>query len=232
MDTPITLTLIGYWIASLKDDVYPPPQELVAEYDADARRAVAAYLDTGEVYAACRGHSWCRFGCPEQNGHRELTDGRWVWPEGLSHYVRAHDVRLPDAFIRDALAATAPALALPFDRLSARVDTAFWVEWCATHRSGALRERLQSARSAADEEVERLLREFMEEVAEEERVVGLSEVLCAWAGCTSRTPMGRRICVVHSRMAALTARLEEPYWEIRRALNIGPIDSPLIHRTR
>lgn len=126
----------------------------------------------------------------------------------------------------------APTPALPFDRSGARVDTAFWVEWCATHRSGALRERLQSARSAADEEVERLLREFMEEVAEEERVVGLSEVLCAWAGCTSRTPAGRRICVAHSRKAALTARLEEPYWEIRRALNIGPIDSPLIHRTR
>jgi hypothetical protein len=33
----------------------------------------------------------------EANGSTELTDGKhFVWPQGLAHYVEAHDVRLPD----------------------------------------------------------------------------------------------------------------------------------------
>lgn len=32
-------------------------------------------------------------------GHRDLTDGVYVWPEGLAHYVKAHAVRLPDDFL-------------------------------------------------------------------------------------------------------------------------------------
>jgi hypothetical protein len=32
-------------------------------------------------------------------GSRDLTDGVWVWPEGLAHYVEEHDVMLPDAFL-------------------------------------------------------------------------------------------------------------------------------------
>jgi hypothetical protein len=32
-------------------------------------------------------------------GCRCLTDGIWVWPEGLAHYVDFHDVYLPEEFI-------------------------------------------------------------------------------------------------------------------------------------
>ena len=32
------------------------------------------------------------------NGNLDLTDGVYLWPEGLAHYVREHDVRLPDEF--------------------------------------------------------------------------------------------------------------------------------------
>jgi hypothetical protein len=35
-------------------------------------------------------------------GCRDLTDGTWVWPEGLTHYVRVHHVALPASFLEHA----------------------------------------------------------------------------------------------------------------------------------
>ena len=32
-------------------------------------------------------------------GTQDLTDGTWVWPEGLAHYVRVHGIALPDEFV-------------------------------------------------------------------------------------------------------------------------------------
>ena len=43
----------------------------------------------------------CRF-CNEFNGTGELTDGTYVWPEGLAHYVTEHNVRLPEGFVSHA----------------------------------------------------------------------------------------------------------------------------------
>jgi hypothetical protein len=45
-------------------------------------------------------YSWCRFGCAGGRptralGCATLTDGVWVWPEGLAHYLQAHAVRPP-----------------------------------------------------------------------------------------------------------------------------------------
>lgn len=47
------------------------------------------------MFVAAAGTSLCRI-CGQANGSAELTHGvRFVWPEGLAHYVEAHDVRLP-----------------------------------------------------------------------------------------------------------------------------------------
>ena len=40
----------------------------------------------------------CRI-CGQENGALELTDGTWCWPDGLAHYLRDHDVRLPQVFV-------------------------------------------------------------------------------------------------------------------------------------
>lgn len=45
-------------------------------------------------------------GGPARNkfmGCTTLTDGKYVWPEGLAHYVTAHAVRPPEEFVRHAL---------------------------------------------------------------------------------------------------------------------------------
>jgi len=49
------------------------------------------------------GGSTCRFLCENKSvGNKELTDGVWVWPEGLAHYVEVHDVLLPSEFVNQA----------------------------------------------------------------------------------------------------------------------------------
>jgi len=93
----------------------------------------------------------CRF-CGREIGFRELTDGRWVWPEGLGHYVEAHDVRLPEAFLASVrapdgsatefLAALEPEIwvasgyetASPVELKAVRtwvVDDTEWRDWAA-----------------------------------------------------------------------------------------------------
>ena len=38
----------------------------------------------------------------EQRRRVEYTDGTYVWPEGLAHYILDHAVRLPDQLVRHA----------------------------------------------------------------------------------------------------------------------------------
>lgn len=45
------------------------------------------------------GYSPCRLCGLASNGNLDLTDGTYIWPEGLAHYVLEHSVRLPDEFI-------------------------------------------------------------------------------------------------------------------------------------
>jgi hypothetical protein len=77
---------------------------LVTEYvdsnwDRDERLEVGLYLQNGLVARAWMGYSPCRLCDSAQNGNLDLTDGTYVWPEGLAHYVLDHDVRLPDEFV-------------------------------------------------------------------------------------------------------------------------------------
>jgi hypothetical protein len=97
------LVLIGYW-ASPEQPGWPDPARLVDEsWDSDERESVACYLRWGLLYRGWCGPSRCRL-CGERNGSVDLTDGVYVWPEGLFHYVAAHSVRLPREFVDHARA--------------------------------------------------------------------------------------------------------------------------------
>lgn len=73
-------------------------------------RVVTRYLQAGYLDSFEFGYSYCRFaGCPgavfggtREMGCTALTDGVYVWPEGLLHYVTQHNVRPPEAFIKHA----------------------------------------------------------------------------------------------------------------------------------
>jgi len=43
-------------------------------------------------------------GAPVDMGTGEISDGTYVWPEGLAHYVEEHNVRLPQKFVDHVLA--------------------------------------------------------------------------------------------------------------------------------
>jgi hypothetical protein len=97
--------LIGYW-SNGADEGWPNPRDLVDEtWDERERDQVASYLEQGFIPWVAAGPSACRL-CGAPNGSAELTDGVYLWPEGLAHYVRDHSVRLPDevvAHIKDRL---------------------------------------------------------------------------------------------------------------------------------
>jgi hypothetical protein len=98
----LPLTLIGYWAGPYAPD-WPQATDFVDEHwDKFERDVVASYLDQGLALPWSwrpRGYSSCRF-CGQLNGSNEKTDGFYLWPEGLAHYVRRHSVRPPASIIR------------------------------------------------------------------------------------------------------------------------------------
>jgi len=98
------LQLIGYWRTD--DDAsseYPHPSDWVDwGWDRDERSVVGGYLASGSLFRAYMGLSPCRI-CGRPNGAAEYTDGTYVWPEGLAHYVDEHAVRLPAEIVSHAM---------------------------------------------------------------------------------------------------------------------------------
>jgi len=97
------LIAVGYWWSPSRPEL-PDPRVLVGEpYAPELRDRISGYLASGGIFVACFGFSYCRFECGVNNsemGVADLTDGVWVWPEGLHHYVCHHHVRLPGEFIQ------------------------------------------------------------------------------------------------------------------------------------
>ncbi len=94
-----TLIRIGYWQAEATDGWPDVTAFIDASWNADDRERVVDHLRHGSLARAYMGFSTCRV-CGARNGSLELTDGKYIWPEGLAHYVEAHGVRLPDDFVR------------------------------------------------------------------------------------------------------------------------------------
>ncbi len=100
---------VGFWRG---DGVFywtlPDPRQLVdASWDALVRASVVAHLKSGRRLDPQFGYSWCRFRCGRPDdlmGSADMTDGVYVWPEGLVHYVEDHCVRLPDDFTAHVMA--------------------------------------------------------------------------------------------------------------------------------
>lgn len=103
MVQPGRLIVIGYWDGPETDHTWPSPEDFVDPgWDQEERDLVASYLRTGLVVRTYMGYSRCRL-CGRDNGDSELSDGHFVWPDGLSHYVADHGVRLPGRFVEHVL---------------------------------------------------------------------------------------------------------------------------------
>jgi hypothetical protein len=104
------LTEIGFWrrfqnIQRDADDDRPWPRIVRPKLSSSSKRLVIEYLQKGYLESFEFGYSTCRLCALEgiEMGCCSLTDGRHVWPEGLSHYVEYHDVELPQTFVQHAL---------------------------------------------------------------------------------------------------------------------------------
>ena len=108
------LIKVGYWHSDAEPEL-PKPQ--ATSWLPEAKKDVVSYLKEGEQYAQYRGMSTCRI-CGEFNGSQDLTDGVYVWPSGLAHYVDEHDTALPSTFVNHVL-----------DKVRVRDGGTGWVEY-------------------------------------------------------------------------------------------------------
>lgn len=93
------LIRIGYWRGD-RANAWPDVTAFVdMSWGAEDRERVIQHLRHAFLARAYMGFSTCRL-CGARNGSLELTDGTYIWPEGLAHYVDAHGVRLPEDFVR------------------------------------------------------------------------------------------------------------------------------------
>lgn len=91
------LIKIGFWY-SVYEPTLPQPEVCEETYISLVdKEKVIKYLENGRDIEFQKGWSTCRI-CGCENGSHEKTDEKYVWPSGLSHYVKEHDVELPIGF--------------------------------------------------------------------------------------------------------------------------------------
>lgn len=109
------LISVGYWRPRTltawtqnAERALPDPRDFIdPDWSQEERDRVAQYLRAHPIRNRYRGFSECRIcGCP--NGSTDRSDGTYVWPSGLAHYVEAHSVRLPADFLQRALTGALP----------------------------------------------------------------------------------------------------------------------------
>lgn len=62
-----------------------------------------------------------------------MTDGVWIWPGRLWHYVRDHNVRLPDEFVTHMAEQSFLPPEIETTHLPTGTDASFWLHWSAQH---------------------------------------------------------------------------------------------------
>ena len=184
--------LIGYWMRDLRDTDLPLPHELVGDIPELVKQAVCVYLTSGRLFEEYRGLSWCRFYCGvthKEMGFREFTDGVWVWPEGLVHYVQTHNVVLPEEFIATATSGRATPES---DHDSLTLD--FWLLWTAKRQNPSIRRQLAEALAAARTAEPEFVDRIVEEVRQRQ---GEGHEQCNFEGCSQPALSHRRLCARH-----------------------------------
>lgn len=92
----------GFW-ASPEDaePCFPKIEEWLApQWQPEDRPQLLAYIQgCPVVIAASAGTKVCRRCQQRMNGSAFQSDGAWLWPVSLGHYMQAHEVRIPDALV-------------------------------------------------------------------------------------------------------------------------------------
>ena len=91
------LIKIGFWWDDNEEDrQYPKVEQFIDNnLSAEEKKKIVVYLKKGRCVNQYLGFSGCRI-CGKRNGNSEFTDGRFLYPEGLIHYITEHNVRIPE----------------------------------------------------------------------------------------------------------------------------------------
>lgn len=97
------LECVGFWASEQDPDLPDPADSIDRAWRQAEGDQVLSYIEQAyDLPYACSGFSSCRLGCsgtPADIGTQDLTDGTYLFPEGLSHYIRVHSVRPPEEFL-------------------------------------------------------------------------------------------------------------------------------------
>lgn len=127
--------MIGYWNGT-SDEGYIWPQEIVSEKKISYKKKIISYLQKGFPVLHWMGYSGCRI-CCETLGSKCLSDGFWIWPEKLEHYVDKHNIRLPEEFVRHMIKRNWKVSFSVKKDLSTSRDyqtDSYWRSWCIENR--------------------------------------------------------------------------------------------------
>jgi hypothetical protein len=131
----MSLILIGYWRQEREYSNFPHPNDLIDiefwKNNSKYEKYVVSYLIHGKPCNFFRGFSQCRI-CEKILGTFERTDGCYIWPDQLEHYVAEHKVMLPKQFIYHIMNEN------PWPTFEK--EDSFWIKWSKEYqnKSGGL----------------------------------------------------------------------------------------------
>jgi hypothetical protein len=131
---------LGFWAEHFNPGRFPNPRRLVQQgWEQGSLDRIVEYLRSGKVLMDYVGYSFCRFECgipSSKMGCADLTDGAFVWPDGLAHYVEMHSVILPEFFVEhmrmNSFRIGKDAGCLPFD---SSYSVQEWIDWASAKRA-------------------------------------------------------------------------------------------------
>ena len=89
---------IGFWSGfSEKNDKYPDVYDFIDDnWNTEDKQRVLDWLEKHKVKnGGAMGFSVCRI-CGVNNGSQEFRSKEFIYPEGLIHYIRDHNIRIAE----------------------------------------------------------------------------------------------------------------------------------------
>lgn len=124
-----TLIAIGLWYSEL-EPYYPHPKGFIDKsWDKEIKQPIITRLKASyPLPYPYAGKSWCRFSCGEtEMGNRDYSDGIYLFPEGLVHYLEQHNLKLPNEVVEKMLAN-------PIAKYNFESDFSVDIEWWKTQK--------------------------------------------------------------------------------------------------
>lgn len=93
----------GFWQVDAGNDAHLPPLEawIAPAWQPEDREGLLSYIENASLVVASSDlKSPCLICGAPQNSSDFRSDGDWLWPTDLAHYVSQHQIRIPDSMIQ------------------------------------------------------------------------------------------------------------------------------------